>query len=176
MSSYSKLEFEFSGKDFTLDEVEQVLSSLRTSSFNNNMIDERRQGSEHNYCDGNYAYIFCESLDQDILEEEILKIIESLEEELDLETERVVYYVYDDTGSFGKAFLLERNKEELERKVNIKADLQSDEATILPQSAIPEDFDENPLTKEEWFGMNTWEIISEIMSQNYEFKFRGLWK
>ena len=176
MSSYSKLEFEFSGRDFTSDELEQVLSSLRTSSFNHKMIDERRQGSEQNYCDGNYAYIFCESLDQDILEQEILKIIESLEEELDLETERVVYYVYDDTGSFGKAFLLERNKEELERKVYIKADLQSDEVIILPQSEIPEGFDENPLSKEEWFGMNTREIISEIISQNYGFKFRGLWR
>ena len=176
MSSYSKLEFEFSGKDFESDEIESVLSGLRTSSFNREMIDERRQGSEHNYCDGNYAYIFCESLDQDILEEEILKIVESLEEELDLETKRVVYYVYDDTGSFGRAFLLDRREDEMENIVMIKADLQSDEVTILPPSEIPEEFDENPLSKEEWFGMNTREIISEIMSQKYGFKFRGLWK
>lgn len=176
MSSYSKLEFEFSGKDFTSDEIESVLSGLRTSSFNREMIDERRQGSEHNYCDGNYAYIFCESLDQDILEGEILKIVESLEEELDLETERVVYYVYDDTASSGYAFLLNRREDEMEQIVRIKADLQSDKVTILPPSEIPEEFDENPLSKEEWFGMNTREIISEIMSQKYGFKFRGLWK
>ncbi len=176
MSSYSKLEFEFSGKDFTSDEIERVLSELRTSSFDDKMIDERRKGSEHNYCDGNYAYIFCESFDRSILDQEILKVVDSLEEELDLETERIVYYVYDDTGSFGKAYLLERNQDELERKVNIKADLQSDEVTILPQSAIPEEFDENPLSKEEWLGMKAREIISEIMSQNYGFKFRGLWK
>jgi hypothetical protein len=176
MSSYSKLEFEFSGKDFTSDEIERVLSELRTSGFNDKMIDERREGSEHNYCDGNYAYIFCESLNEDILEEEILKVVESLEQELDLETERIVYYVYDDTGSFGKAYLLQPNKDELESKLYVKADLQSNEVTIFPQSAIPEGFDGNPLSKEEWLGMNTREIISEIMSQDYGFKFRGLWK
>jgi hypothetical protein len=176
MSSYSKLEFEFSGQDFTCDEIESVLFGLRTSSFNRKVIDERRKGSEHNYCDGSYAYIFCESLDQDILEEEILKIVESLEEELGLETKRVVYYVYDDTGSFGKAFLLIRRKDEIEKIVMIKADLQSDEVTILPPSEIPEEFDENPLSKEEWLDMNTREIISEIMSQNYGLKFRSLWK